>query len=127
MRDFFHGWRRKAGCVALVMACLFMAGWIRSRMFGDAFLFPVGSRQNAIVALDGAVHWCAVKTGPAYWGFETSDRPVDELADQLQTEIGFSWCVPYWSITIPLTLLSAYLILRKPRKSAANMPTADGG
>jgi hypothetical protein len=26
MREFFKAWRRKAGCVALVMACVFMAG-----------------------------------------------------------------------------------------------------
>jgi len=27
------------------------------------------------------------------------------------------WIIPYWSIVIPLTLLSAYLLLSKPRKS----------
>ncbi len=27
------------------------------------------------------------------------------------------WIVPYWSIVIPLTLLSAYLLLSKPHKS----------
>ena len=26
------------------------------------------------------------------------------------------WCVPYWAITIPLTLLSAWLFVAKPRK-----------
>lgn len=29
--NFFYGWRRKAGCVSLVMALLFMGAWIRSR------------------------------------------------------------------------------------------------
>ena len=28
-----------------------------------------------------------------------------------------SWTIPYWSITIPLTLLSAFLLLSKPQKS----------
>jgi hypothetical protein len=30
MSDFFHGWRRKAGFVTLLMAIVFMAGWVRS-------------------------------------------------------------------------------------------------
>ena len=28
MRDFFKGWRRKAGCVTLVMACVFLESWV---------------------------------------------------------------------------------------------------
>ncbi len=28
MRDFFHGWRRKLGCVTLMMACISMSGWL---------------------------------------------------------------------------------------------------
>src|SRR5262249_33433837 len=30
MRAFFHGWRRKAGCVALVGACAVAMAWIRT-------------------------------------------------------------------------------------------------
>jgi len=29
-----------------------------------------------------------------------------------------SCCLPYWSITVPLTLLSVYLLLTKPRQSS---------
>jgi len=29
---------------------------------------------------------------------------------------GFVVCIPYWTIVIPLTLLSAYLLISKPRK-----------
>src|SRR5947209_2489025 len=35
MNNFFHGWRRRAGCVTLVMACVFMAGWVRSFKTAD--------------------------------------------------------------------------------------------
>lgn len=28
MGDFFHGWRRKAGCVTLVMAYVSLNGWL---------------------------------------------------------------------------------------------------
>ena len=30
MGDFFHGWRRKIGVVTLVMALVFVSGWVRS-------------------------------------------------------------------------------------------------
>jgi hypothetical protein len=35
MREFFRGWRRKAGLVTLVMACAVMAMWARSRFIND--------------------------------------------------------------------------------------------
>ena len=35
MRDFFKGWLRKVGCVALVMACLFLSGWVRNHFYAD--------------------------------------------------------------------------------------------
>src|SRR4051812_38779047 len=31
MREFFRGWRRKAGCVTLVMAFACFGGWIRNQ------------------------------------------------------------------------------------------------
>lgn len=36
MRDFFHGWRRKAGCIALLIALTLIGAWIRSRVIVDA-------------------------------------------------------------------------------------------
>ena len=51
----------------------------------------------------------------AFGGFECRK---DVLRVGLQT-LRFRWYVPYWSIVFPLTLLSAYLILWKPRKSPA--------
>jgi hypothetical protein len=44
---------------------------------------------------------------------------VGEPTSQLQSDWGFRcryWIIPYWSIVIPLTLLSAWLLLSKPRK-----------
>ena len=37
MREFFRGWKRKLGVVSLVMACVFMAGWVRSSLLTDRF------------------------------------------------------------------------------------------
>jgi hypothetical protein len=39
MYTFFHGWRRKSGCVSLVMALLFMSLWIKCRFVVDTITF----------------------------------------------------------------------------------------
>ena len=76
MGEFFKGWRRKAGCVLLVMACAVMSVSILE------------------------------------WNIEA------EIAAILEQEGRFSF-VPYVVITIPLTLLSAYLILWPVKRKAA--------
>jgi len=44
-----------------------------------------------------------------------------------QTEFGeikiTAWAVPFWSVILPLTLLSAYLLLSKPHKSTSEKIT----
>lgn len=45
MREFFKGWRRKVGCVALVVACVFTSGWIRS--FGTTDWLSMRGRGEA--------------------------------------------------------------------------------
>jgi len=32
MKDFFNGWKRKAGCVTLVLAGLFLCLWMRAEI-----------------------------------------------------------------------------------------------
>ena len=61
-----------------------------------AKLFPDPDEQ-------GDLEWQCPSCG---FGFHTRGQP------DLQATI---WHVPYWSIVIPLTLLSAYLLFRKPR------------
>ena len=41
MGDFFHGWRRKIGCVTLVMACVFMSGWVSSIRASHASAYSI--------------------------------------------------------------------------------------
>lgn len=45
MREFFRGWKRKAGCVTLLLACVFTAGRIRSREDEDDFGLKVFSKR----------------------------------------------------------------------------------
>ena len=42
VREFFRGWRRKAGCVTLVMALVCVAGWVRSQMIADSAIVGFG-------------------------------------------------------------------------------------
>ena len=47
MGEFFHGWRRKVGIVTLVIACVFMAGWVRSATVEVGPITP--EKQTALV------------------------------------------------------------------------------
>ncbi|MEI8382091.1 MAG: hypothetical protein WCJ09_18315 [Planctomycetota bacterium] len=42
MREFFYGWRRKVGCVTLIIAFFFAGAWIRSRNKFDVVNCPLG-------------------------------------------------------------------------------------
>lgn len=51
MKDFFYGMRRKAGVTTLVLACVFMGGWMRSRWYFDRLELPNGKPHNNYVVL----------------------------------------------------------------------------
>ena len=99
MREFFRGWRRKVGCVTLVVACGLM---VESLLTGEynAELWDAFERSKQSISHefkpDGSV---VLDYGP---------RAVYVLRR-------FS-LVPYLAVVLPLTFLSAYLLLWKPRK-----------
>lgn len=131
MREFFQGWRRKAGVVALVVACVLAVLWGRTILVAD-------------VVQAGPVGFGSVRGGMFWYGFhpnepwrwetipdediESSDRNKS-LAEILHDEFAAESAggevygyVLYWWLILPLTALSAYLILwpqRKPPKSEA--------
>jgi hypothetical protein len=52
MRGFFNGWRRKAGCLSLVIACALMGGLIRSRVVQDTVdYFDKTDRRISLTSL----------------------------------------------------------------------------
>jgi len=133
MGEFFKGWRRKAGCVTLVMACVFMAIWLRTFAATDTII--VG--QVGISSVDGVL---AVVTNdeiptPRWESADAIRLDSDRVRFHWQLRLfGFrrgvdgddqAWTIPYWSIVIPLTLLSAYLLLTKPRQSTASVTQPD--
>ena len=45
MREFFRGWKRRVGVVTLLMACGFMAGWVRSGMVDDWIMININANR----------------------------------------------------------------------------------
>lgn len=156
MREFFKGWRRKVGCAALVMSLLLTGGWIRSLGLCEEIYSSYGVRSLAFLASgDGYVacgharannadgfpqksDWPTLSpeglynalkayrwTGPCV-GFGLGTLEIDEhTAAELESSLILA--APYWSIVVPLTLLSGYLLLSSPRsqKSVASTQTAE--
>jgi hypothetical protein len=105
MHEFFRGWRRKTGCVILVVACFLMIGWIRSLVW----------RDSTIIRTD---------SDTAYHLFTTPHR----LHCERMVWVGSSWGImdddldvtlSFWYFAVSLTLLSAHLILWQPCKRQA--------
>lgn len=156
MREFFRGWKRKSGVVTLLIACLFLAAWVRSITVHDAVIigfrsntFAVESRSHdlyglALIAKNGRREKMIFIPRSALISDETMSRPsvigpadsrweialgkfsikgasglIGFPSDLLPTPgqpipfSNFLVQVPYWSIVVPLTLLSAYLLIRK--------------
>ena len=53
--------------------------------------------------------WAGFRFGAATFTWKLSNQT---FSDRMEL-----WTVPYWSLVLPLTLLSAWLILAKPRKA----------
>jgi len=138
MHTFFHGWRRKAGVVALGLACVVATGLVRSNILkGGQFVYTediirlVRNEQSSesIVSRDGVVTWVRLDRQT---GRHRDDTQPHTLATFRTAFAGFPreqfitpdgagirrLVIPYWSLVLLLTLLSAYLILWKPRKRA---------
>jgi len=127
MGKFFKGWRWKIGVLTLVMACVLMGGWMRSFVATDVWF----ASTSRIASLNGNFEWMSFDNAPKHF-----IRRRSFGADQ-RDSINGAWAVlktehpnkmtriPYWSIVLSLTLLSAYLLLAKPKK-AVEPTTADG-
>jgi len=152
MIGFANGWRRRLGLRVLVLALVFMVGWIRSLAFYDEIRFHTApDTTDGLISTDSSIGW-ERRTGfeshagqsSSFMEFSVGHPFVDisSSSDPRQSrwdwkwywcgfgdgsavygsglaETGFEhhtfWVVPYWSLVFPLTLLSACLLLLKPR------------
>ncbi|MDB5343510.1 MAG: hypothetical protein JWP89_1887 [Schlesneria sp.] len=170
MYRFFHGWRRKAGGITLVMACVMMAGWVRSSVICEAFFLRTGkSSIDQFYSVRGQTWWIRLHEERGWlshtrfyqswtyaelrncnleditwrctfgcpkitlvdvpanvpeeltWRWKVGEFEVGEFPEKLIGQKSYL-IVPYWSITTPLALVSAYLILWKPRKPVPSPP-----
>lgn len=156
MREFFRGWQRKWGCITLVMACLLMGMWIRSRIVND-FLATDGRDATYRIGSYGGELSFIRETPAAQFGrflhldsFHEGNEDKYELWRSWDSWDGYemewrwdltqfhfgagtifgirteSYTFPYWFFVLPLTLLSAYLILGKARTRITTTIKADG-
>jgi DNA-binding CsgD family transcriptional regulator len=152
MHTVFYGWRRKAGVVTLVMACLVMGTWVRGFASSDQIcLSPfsiisirdkIAAIRNAQTIMPGARIFTtrsvslvgnfkpdAYGNCPVWWDTQEVSERSDFAGHHLarshvpegspSIEIDF----PHLSVVIPLTLLSAYLIFRKPKMELSVLKT----
>jgi hypothetical protein len=152
MREFFRGWRRKIGVVTLMMACVFMALWVRSQINLNVVTLPFKYPEtdslapvtiDSIISRAHSVSWTRKRyvggarltgdPGLSYPKWSSISEYFERDPSQVKWRLhwcGFQICdlqkpndefsesnvsIPYWAVVLPLTLLSAYLLLSKPR------------
>lgn len=131
MRELFRGWSKKAGCITLLVACVFTAGWMRSRITYDLISFKIGERTQMIHVTNGHVYWWGVSALNGRLNWESKPPPpalaIDEERGYWSDDEGWNWnfrewIVPHFPVAISLSILSAYLILWHPQKRAEPCP-----
>lgn len=160
MADFFKPLRRKIGVVTLLMACVFLASWVRSLSMIDWITVGTWNSFWRLTIEDGVIELSRYrnvsgdppqyrgtrsKGGRNSWNSESIVTPGGEKSlngswqGNLATAttrtdfIGFTYATRRWItptfvmdlsflvfphryVAISLTLLSAWLLLSKPRK-----------
>ena len=143
MGDFFYGWRRKAGVVTAAIACLLTVAWVRSLTTIDTVEYWSSFTVQDLRSFKGTFHWSGREHGRVIprairgrfdWQYCPISRENDSqfggpsLSRWYWDRLGvsywrqnepiqvFEFNVRYSSVVIPLTVLSAYLLLFKPRQ-----------
>ena len=137
MGDYLKPQRRKMGVLTLTMACVLTAGWVRSFSVVDQFAVPLQengqfnfeSNSGGLITIGCInktierpilgwmpipVHLCPAERFPVVWKFLLPGIRYGDLQFTVAV-VGRIVSIRYWSIVIPLTLLSAWLLLSKPR------------
>jgi hypothetical protein len=159
MGSYFNGWKRKAGIVVLILACIFMAGWFRSFRGTDyLYYYPSSIVKQECMSNRGSLRWERSEDARHIvpqdqqwrlrWSYipfappkdtdffigEVTVRYGDEKPSetiwqccgievgeyQLKTTSGTVrrnyWQVAYLWCVLPLTLLSAWQLLSRPKQ-----------
>jgi hypothetical protein len=150
MWSYFRGWKHKLGVVMLLMACVSVGAWIRSLTDLDALIRLNAHDTHVVLSAEGTFNWermsPIVTPRASRWMYRHDSSNINEGFDvpmgflglgfdfrtqsDLVTTAGTApyilesetWQIPYWSIVIPLTLISAWCLLTKPRTKPATKP-----
>jgi hypothetical protein len=136
MGNYFKPWRRKIGVLTLVMSCVFMGGWVRSLVVKDEInLINFRGLYCHIRSEVGDFEciWCNARI-PIYLPFTWTAEAIDSSSQTNNSarmwftrvypemrfgpdtgKMGDGFRIQYWALVIPLTMLSTYLLLSKPR------------
>ena len=153
MVNLFSGWRTRFGLSTLIIALIFMCGWVRSFFYTEGFAIPSRTAAASLSVWSNQDGLCWIKelcsenpehfkdnqsfqwgsrrhsgrslldefgtTRTKWLGFEVFDVSYrhlnlrsDPSGDRVQL---IAWVIPYWSLILPLSVVSAYLLLTTPR------------
>jgi hypothetical protein len=155
MLEFFKGWRRKAGCMTLVLACVFACGWVRSLYVIDSIGIETGKdTREDFISTHHSFFWGRLHgypwPGKTFWitlsHANSGSLSLDEYLINAQFRCswrwggfgsgsygskdpsmfrGTFWMVPYWSLTVLLLVLSGSLLVTKPRSGKTDTELAN--
>lgn len=139
MSQYFGTRRRRIGVLTLLVACLSAGGWVRSVAVGDIFEFSTtrGGIHHQFASECSAIKWrYSTFRGyiPPRWEvWRVGDAPFGNVIDRDSSnmiihygEPGYlgSLTCPYWMIVIPMTVISAILLLSEgARQITVNAPS----
>ena len=141
MFDYFRGWKRKTGLVTLSLLCVLTVLWTRTFHSEDVCGFKAGGRKHILTSSRQGVDWLSIpKDANWKWfphgiwlqthGSDYAGNPPDSTMRSFQFErrpetgqlvVG----APYWSLMLPLTILSAWLLLSKRRQPTKPGPSQE--
>lgn len=143
MGSYLRPLRRKLGVVTLLLACVFTAAWVRNRSVRDSVNIPTGN-SSALQFISGdqcvslVAMWSSVPDkkmasfriyrhdeddgiGVHAGEFMLASDPSPFWPRWFRFGVGtrtttlMTFSLPYWTIVIPLTLLSGWLLFSKRR------------
>ena len=169
MGESFSGWKRKVGLLTLVLACVFLGFWVRSRILIDYIETPIGKHTSVLLVTHDQFFALFAEFDPEFDLSSSSAKWLSQSTSKFTAEdfVEMNYgsihsmikyrnhpaVVPkgpnqpirvprlsqgHWLIglpfmyllTIPLTLISLWLLLSKHRKSTpmkpAEAPLVDG-
>lgn len=142
MPAYFKPFRRKLGVVVLLVTLVALIEWVRSFYVMDVIMFVANKANHSLISETHGLTWLSTGlTDEEYEeAIEESDLPFAVVFDFPQKfdlrgwTLKSSWLgfekyerkyrketidlvqiIPYWSVVTPLTLLSVWLMLSKPR------------